>query len=143
MGGFCLSGLGFPLLNVANIMSEVMAKLQQAVDLVDEEEDFLVTIEEDLEASLKENCTSCFGKIMAVRETNIQHIRWCLHRAWRRQDFRVCKIGTCLYQIFFRKKEAVEFMLMNGLWHIEEQLLLLSPWTENRGWEGSSGWSLG
>lgn len=61
-------------------MIELMAKLQQ-VDLANEEEDFLVITEEDLEASLKENRNSCFGKIVAEREPNIQTMRRCLLRA--------------------------------------------------------------
>lgn len=63
-------------------MAEVVAKLQHS-DLVDDEEDFLVITKEDLEASLDENRNSCFGKVLAVREPNIQSIRRCLSRAWR------------------------------------------------------------
>lgn len=81
---------------IFHTMTEVMAKFQHA-DLVNEEEDFLVITEEDLEANLEENRNSCYGKIMAEREPNIQNIKHCLHRAYRGHEFRICKIGTGLY----------------------------------------------
>lgn len=83
-------------------MFEVMARLQQA-ELVDDEEDFLIITDKYLEPSMEENRLNCFGKILAAREPNIPNIRRCLRRAWRGQDFRVCKLGTCLFQFFFQK----------------------------------------
>lgn len=114
---------------ISHTMTEVMQKLQHTDDL-DKEEDFLVITDEDLEARVEESKKSCYGKIMVDQELNIQNIRRSLRRAWRGHDFRVCKIGTNLYQFFFSKKEALEFILANGPWNVDGQLLLLTPWIE-------------
>lgn len=44
--------------------------LQQA-DIIEDEEDFLILMEEDLVASQKENRNSCYGKLVEDREYNI------------------------------------------------------------------------
>lgn len=106
--------------------------------------------EDDLEVSVEENRNSCYGKILFETELNIQNIRRCLCRAWRGNDFRVCKIGKGLYQFFFKKKNAiefilangpyqfffqkkdvVEFILANGPWSVDEHLLILTPRSDN------------
>lgn len=46
-------------------------------------------------------------------------------------EFRVCKIDPSLYQFFFKKRESVDYILGNGLWNVEDHLLILNPWTEN------------
>lgn len=94
---------------------------------MDDKDDFLVITKDDLEVSLEENRNSCYGKISSDQELNIQNIRRCLHRAWRENDFRICKIGTGLYQFFFKKRDVVEFILANGPWSVDEHFLLLTP----------------
>lgn len=54
-----------------------MQKLQHA-EILDEEEDFLVITNEDLEAKVEENKNSYYGKILVDREVNIQNIWRCL-----------------------------------------------------------------
>lgn len=101
-------------------MTEVMAKLQQA-NLIDQDEDFLVITSEDLEASLVENRNSCFGKIMVEREPNIQNIRRCLRHAWMGMNLGFVKlVRVCTNFSFLKKKELFEFVLFNGPWHIKE-----------------------
>lgn len=115
---------------ISHTMPEVMEKLQH-VAIVEDEDDFLVITDEDLEASVQENRNSCYGKILVEKELNIQNIRRCLCHAWQGNDFRICEIGTGIYQFFFKKKNTVEFILTNGPLSVDNHLLLLTPWLEN------------
>lgn len=107
-----------------------MEKLQHTVTLV-EEDDFLLITDENLEACAEENHNSCFGKLFVDKEIHILNIRRCLRRAWKGNDFQVYKIDMGIYQFFFKKWEAMDFILSNGLWNVEDHLLLLTPWSES------------
>lgn len=115
---------------IHHTMIEVLQKLQRS-DILAEEEEFMVITEADLEASVEKMKNSCFEKILVDKELNILSVRRCLRRAWRGQDFRVCKIGTGVYQCFFKKNESLDFILSNGPWSVDEHLLLLTPWKES------------
>lgn len=101
---------------LSNTMSEIVQKLQHA-DMINDEEDFLVITEEDLEASMEENKTSCY---MVDKQVNIQTIRRCLQRA-----------SFALTSTSFSSRESVDFVLGHGPWNVEDRLLILMPWTED------------
>lgn len=48
------------------------------------------------------------GKLCPIRNLNIQTIRKCLCRAWWVHEFRVWKIDTEIYQLFFKKKDSID-----------------------------------
>lgn len=100
---FCCLSMAKQFSSLSHSMSEVLEKLQ-LVEAIEEESDFLVISEEDLEASVEEHRNSCYGKFLVDHELNILNIRRCLRHAWCGHDFRVCKVGEVCTSFSLRKK---------------------------------------
>lgn len=117
-------------MNNQNTFEKVLARLQNA-EIVEDEEDFLLLSSEDVAASEDEQRQSCFGKLISDRELNIHSLRRCLCRAWRRSEFKICKLDTCTYHFYFQELESVMSIISGGPWNVEDYLLVLQPWQEN------------
>lgn len=71
------------------------------MDIIAEEEHFLIITDEDLEVSMEENKTNRYGKILADKEINIRNVRRCLRRAWRDKIFEsVRSVQACTNSFF-------------------------------------------
>lgn len=70
------------------------------------------------------------GKLIADTKVNIQAIRCCLCRAWRRSDFKLCKIDTCTYQFYFEDYDTMLSIVSGGSCNLEDHLHVLQPWQE-------------
>lgn len=117
-------------MNFQAVMEDILVRLQNA-EIVEDEGEFIQLSPEDIAASQDELRRSCIGKLLADRELNINALRRCLQRAWQWSDFKIAKLDSCVFQVYFEELESTQAVVNGGPWNVEDHLLLLKPWKEN------------
>lgn len=97
------------------MMDEVLARLQN-VEIIEVEEEFFLLSPKDVVASAEENNRSSIGKLIADRDVNIQNLRQFVCCAWRKYEFKICKLDVCSYQFYFQNFDMMMVIVVGGPW---------------------------
>lgn len=111
------------------IMDETILDRLSNVDLHEEESGCIVLDDQDIQAGLQEADLSVLAHISGDRLLHLEGFKSAMGNAWKCGSFSMQRVDTVFYQIFFGTQDTVDFVLSNGPWNFENNLVLVRPFT--------------
>lgn len=97
------------------------------VDLQEDESGCLVLDVQDIDDGLKEADLSILAHVHGGKSTHLEGFKGAMGRAWRCGSFSIQRVNDVYYQIFFGTQETVDYVLSQGPWNFENNLVMVRP----------------
>nr|XP_023884581.1 uncharacterized protein LOC111996812 [Quercus suber] len=108
--------------------TEVIDRLQQ-INLTSEEDE-VITVRPDRRVQTLEECSlSLLGKFLAPRPLNLRAAKNLLRSVWKMGlDLKIIEVRNGLLQFKFSLESQVSWVMNNGPWSFDNQILVLRNW---------------
>ena len=108
--------------------SDFIERLQR-ISSTEEEEGFIVVQVNHRKQVLDECSLSSLGHFQSVKPLNLRAAKNILRLVWRLgNDLKIIKVGDKLIQFKFSLDNQLRWVLDNGLWYFDNQLMVLWRW---------------
>lgn len=94
---------------------------------LEDENIFLQLEDPDINEGLKEDDLSVLAHIHGGKSINFEGFKMAMGKAWQCGSFSIQRFDDMFYQIYFGTQETVDFVLNNGPWNFDNNLVLVRP----------------
>lgn len=110
-------------------MDDSILKRLCSVDLNEQEHGCLALDNQDIIEGVKEDELSVLIHIPEGKPFNFEAFKIAMGKSWHCGSFSMQRFDEAFYQVFFGTQDTVDFVLTNGPWNFENQLVLVRPRT--------------
>ena len=110
-------------------MDSDFIEMLQKISLIEEEEGFIAIQVNHHKQVLNECSLSSLGRFLSVKPLNLKAAKNLLCSVWRLgNDLKIIKVGDKLVQFKFSLDSQLRWVLDNGSWCFDNQLMVLRRW---------------
>ena len=110
-------------------MDSDFIEMLQKISLIEEEEGFIAIQVNHHKQVLNECSLSSLGRFLSVKPLNLKAAKNLLCSVWRLgNDLKIIKVGDKLVQFKFSLDSQLRWVLDNGSWCFDNQLMVLWRW---------------